>query len=235
MVRGSTWPPLACRAVAGRGQHRPDDVVIAGAPAQVALQGGPDLCLRGRGVLRQQRDRRHDHARGAESALQPVLSPERTLNRMHLVRAEHGLQCGFCTPGMIMATVSLLDRAGTAGAGIAANIGRGEAGHVAQEVHEQGAIRDVGRNLAAVHGHGDLHWLPLASLIAAQTRSGVAGMSMWRTPRWLTASMTAFCAAGAAPIVPASPIPLAPSGLMPVGVSLASSSKLGSSAAVIVA
>jgi aerobic carbon-monoxide dehydrogenase small subunit len=31
---------------------------------------------------------------------------------MHLVqrafRAEHGLQCGFCTPGMVMATVSLL-------------------------------------------------------------------------------------------------------------------------------
>jgi aerobic carbon-monoxide dehydrogenase small subunit len=24
-------------------------------------------------------------------------------------RAEHGLQCGFCTPGMVMATVSLLD------------------------------------------------------------------------------------------------------------------------------
>src|SRR6266496_3338247 len=166
MVRGSTWPPLACRAVAGRGQHRPDDVVIAGAPAQVALQGGPDLCLRGRGVLRQQRDRRHDHARGAESALQPVLSPERTLNRMHLVRA---------------------------------------------------GGQSLGR-----------HYL-------GPVRLGGAGMSMWRTPRWLTASMTAFCAAGAAPIVPASPIPLAPSGLMPVGVSLASSSKLGSSAAVIVA
>jgi carbon-monoxide dehydrogenase small subunit len=24
-------------------------------------------------------------------------------------RAEHGLQCGFCTPGMVIATVSLLD------------------------------------------------------------------------------------------------------------------------------
>jgi carbon-monoxide dehydrogenase small subunit len=24
-------------------------------------------------------------------------------------RAEHGLQCGFCTPGMVMATVGLLD------------------------------------------------------------------------------------------------------------------------------
>jgi len=23
-------------------------------------------------------------------------------------RAEHGLQCGFCTPGMVMASVSLL-------------------------------------------------------------------------------------------------------------------------------
>jgi hypothetical protein len=54
-------------------------------------------------------------------------------------------------------------------------------------------------------------------------------MSMWRTPRWLTASMTAFWVAGAAPMVPASPMPLAPSGLMSVGVSLGSSSKLGSS------
>jgi len=24
-------------------------------------------------------------------------------------QAEHGLQCGFCTPGMVMAAVSLLD------------------------------------------------------------------------------------------------------------------------------
>jgi hypothetical protein len=40
---------------------------------------------------------------------------------------------------------------------------------------------------------------------------------------------------GVAPIVPASPMPVAPSGLTPVGVSLESSSKLGSSAAVIVA
>jgi len=60
-------------------------------------------------------------------------------------------------------------------------------------------------------------------------------MSMWRTPRWLTASMTEFCTAGVAPIVPASPIPLTPSGLIGVGVSLSSSSKLGSSVALIAA
>ena len=75
----------------------------------------------------------------------------------------------------------------------------------------------------------------LCSLIAVQTRSGVVGMSMCRTPRCATASMTAFCTAGVAPIVPASPMPLTPSGFSVVGVSLATSSKLGSSAAVMAA
>jgi hypothetical protein len=50
-------------------------------------------------------------------------------------------------------------------------------------------------------------------------------------PRWETASITAFCTAGVAPIVPASPMPLAPSGLSGVGVSVECTSKLGSSAA----
>ena len=36
---------------------------------------------------------------GADGALHPVQAA---------FRAEHGLQCGFCTPGMVMACVSLL-------------------------------------------------------------------------------------------------------------------------------
>ena len=52
-----------------------------------------------------------------------------------------------------------------------------------------------------------------ASRMARHTRSGVHGMSMWRTPRWLSASTTAFCTAGVEPMVPDSPMPLAPSGL----------------------
>src|SRR5215470_3251449 len=60
---------------------------------------------------------------------------------------------------------------------------------------------------AAVDGHRGLQLRLRASLIAAQTRSGVVGMSMWRTPSWLTVA----------------------------GVSLVSSSKLGSSVAVIAA
>src|SRR5215831_20560985 len=59
-----------------------------------------------------------------------------------------------------------------------------------------------------------------ASWIAFQTRSGVIGMSMWRIPRWATASTTAFCTAGVAPIVPDSPMPLAPSGLWGLGVTV---------------
>jgi hypothetical protein len=71
-----------------------------------------------------------------------------------------------------------------------------------------------------------------AAETARQTRSGEAGMSRCRTPRWASASITAFCTAGIAPIVPASPMPLAPSGFIGVGVSVLAVSKLGSSAAL---
>ncbi len=56
-------------------------------------------------------------------------------------------------------------------------------------------------------------------------------MSTWRTPRWASASTTAFCTAGVEPIVPDSPIPLAPNGLYEVGVSIGTTSKLGNSVA----
>ncbi len=55
-------------------------------------------------------------------------------------------------------------------------------------------------------------------------------MPMCRTPRWLSASTTAFCTAGVAPIVPASPMPFAPSGSWLVGVAMSASAVLGSSA-----
>ena len=47
--------------------------------------------------------------------------------------------------------------------------------------------------------------------------------------------MTALCTAGVSPIVPASPMPLTPSAFTLVGVSMTTSSKDGSSAAVIAA
>jgi carbon-monoxide dehydrogenase small subunit len=37
-----------------------------------------------------------------------AVSPDEMHPVQRAFRAEHGLQCGFCTPGMVMATVSLL-------------------------------------------------------------------------------------------------------------------------------
>ena len=47
--------------------------------------------------------------------------------------------------------------------------------------------------------------------MACQTRAGCSGISRWWIPRPLTASTTALTTAGVAAIVPASPMPLAPS------------------------
>jgi len=44
--------------------------------------------------------------------LSPLAGPDGSAGTLHPVqqafRAEHGLQCGFCTPGMVMASVALL-------------------------------------------------------------------------------------------------------------------------------
>ena len=68
--------------------------------------------------------------------------------------------------------------------------------------------------------------------MARQIRSGVAGRSIWRTPRWAKASMTAFWAAGGAPMVDDSAMPLNPSGLFGEGVSVRWQSNEGISAAL---
>ena len=75
--------------------------------------------------------------------------------------------------------------------------------------------------------HGDARACDSASRMALQTRSGVHGMSRCRTPRWLRASTTAFCTAGVEPTVADSPMPLAPSGLSGVGVSVFASLERG--------
>ena len=55
---------------------------------------------------------------------------------------------------------------------------------------------------------------------------------MWRTPRWRSASTTALWTAGVEPIDPDSPMPLAPSSLRWVGVSVLEASNVIVSAAV---
>ena len=78
--------PAARPAVARlRGvQHGFDDVVVAGAAAQVALEADPHLLLGGVRVLVEQVDALHDHPRRAEAALEAVALAEGLLHRVQL-------------------------------------------------------------------------------------------------------------------------------------------------------
>src|SRR5438128_9403676 len=64
-----------------------------------------------------------------------------------------------------------------------------------------------------------------------QIFSGVSGMSMVLIPSGARASRTALTMAGGAPIQPASPTPLAPSGLRGEGVSMMSVTEVGTCSA----
>src|SRR5579884_360717 len=68
-----------------------DDVDVAGAAAQVALDAALDLVFGGIGVGLQQVDGLHDHARRAEAALQAVLLPEALLHRVQPARRRQAL------------------------------------------------------------------------------------------------------------------------------------------------
>ena len=70
------------------------------------------------------------------------------------------------------------------------------------------------------------------SLRISHTRSGLIGISTCVTPRWDSASTTAFAIAGGAPTVADSPTPFAPSGWCGDGVTVCAVSQAGVSTAV---
>ena len=67
--------------------------------------------------------------------------------------------------------------------------------------------------------------------MAAHTRIGDAGMATSVTPSGRSASTIALMTAGVDPIVPASPMPFTPSGLVGLGVTVWSMTMAGTSAA----
>src|SRR5262245_39370300 len=71
-----------------------------------------------------------------------------------------------------------------------------------------------------------------ASCMSRQIFSGLKGISRCVTPNGARASMMAFATAGPAPMVPASPQPLAPRGLTGVGVTVRSVSRVGTMGAL---
>ncbi len=62
--------------------------------------------------------------------------------------------------------------------------------------------------------------LPCAACIASHSFGAVYGISIWSMPRGASASITALATAGGAPLQPASPTPLTPSGWNGFGVTV---------------
>src|SRR5690606_6578340 len=108
-------------------------------------------------------------------------------------------------------------------------VGRDPVDAVVREGREHGLdVPLVLRAEMRFHQFQGVHWHPPyptgptgpddpADVIAAQTRSGVSGMSRCSTPTWRSASMAALTTAGVEPMAPLSPIPLTPMGLTGVG------------------
>src|SRR5215468_4857055 len=141
-----------------------DDLVVAGAPAQVPRDPVADLGLGRVRVPRQQRARAHQHAGRAEPALQAVALPEPLLQRMQRAAGGEALD------GLDRRAVGLdrehgaaldrlaveADRARAAARGVAADVRAGQAERLADEVDEQQAGLDRAGLLLAVDRDGDL-------------------------------------------------------------------------------
>ena len=140
-----------------------DDVLIAGAAAEVAGDAVANLLLARRRIVLQQVDRRHDHARRAVAALQAVLFPEALLHRMQLAfrrqpfDRHHRRAVGLHREDRARLRAAAVDEHGAraALAGVAADMRAGEIEMFAQEVHEQRARFDVRFAHLAVDGNGD--------------------------------------------------------------------------------
>src|SRR6266540_2426611 len=172
-------PPSARRA-RGRllGSHglsrrldRLHDVHVAGAPADVAGDGPPNLLLGGLRISIEQRSARQHHGWGAEPALETVFLLERALDRMELPVLRQPLHGGDrAAVGLnpehragLHRNAVQKHRAGAAVRGVAAHVRAGEPEDVPDEMNQEQAGLDVGRSLRSVDGHGDLHVAPYRS------------------------------------------------------------------------
>src|SRR5918995_3459135 len=158
---------LLCRNGGGRAlahgpgglADRQHDVVVARAAAEVALDRVPNLLV-GRIVgPAQQVGGGHDHAGGAEPALEPVLLPERALERVKVVGVTQALDgrhaAAVCLRGEHRAALHgsavEVDRACAALAGVAPDVGAGQAQVLAQHLDQQPSRLDVHLPAYAVH------------------------------------------------------------------------------------
>src|SRR5207248_4104622 len=143
--------------------HRLDDVVVARAAADVALEAVADLLLGGLRVLVEQRAGGDDHPRRAEAALQAVLVPESLLDGMELAGLGDALDGGDLPAlelhGEERAALDGLavdeHRARSALARVAADVRARQTQHIAQEMHEEEPWLDLASEVGPVDVDAD--------------------------------------------------------------------------------
>ena len=146
--------------------HGFDDVLVASAAADIALQQGADVVRVGLGVVLAQIDCAHHHAGGAKTALQPVAFLESRLHRVH-----GAVGSGQPFNGGDLRTICLGrqhiagfdgspihdDGTGAALGGVAAHMGAGEFELLTQHLHQQGVGRNLKRRRLAVNLELNMH------------------------------------------------------------------------------
>src|SRR2546423_6624962 len=164
--------------------HRADDLVVSGAPAQIAGQPVADLGLRGVGLLLEQRLAGHEKARRADAALERGIFQEALLQRMQRLALGHALDRLDPAPADLAAKDEARadqpaverDAAGATVARATAFLAAGQMERVAQDV-EQCLLRlaeeldrvPVHRRLDVVLGHQTV--LARSSAIKAARRA----------------------------------------------------------------
>src|SRR5437899_11440440 len=150
--------------VLGCGLDGLDDVRVPGAAAEVAADGLADLRLGGILVAGEQGAARDHHPRRAVAALQPVVLPERLLDRVQLsvlLQAFHrGDLRALGLDGEDRARLHRIaveqHRAGAAVRGVAADVRAGQAQVLAEQVDEQQPRLDLHAVRSAVDGQLDV-------------------------------------------------------------------------------
>src|SRR5213596_75823 len=150
-----TRAPIPLRAWGGGGggatgeSHGRDDVLVTGAAAQIPGQRLADLALVRIGMLAQERHERHEDARRAEAALQPVGLAERGLERMQRIAPPRAVRQPLDRRDVVPIRLDGEHQAGAhrlavqqhgtgaAHAVLASNVRAGETQLVAQEVGEE--------------------------------------------------------------------------------------------------
>src|SRR5579884_838444 len=135
-----------------------DDVLVAGAATEVAVQRLSNLRLVGTPIALEQVDRRHDHSRRAIPALQAVLLDESLLDRMKRSIARQSLDGGEGgaveldgKEGARLCRSSIdEDHTGAALAGVTPDMRAGQLQVVAEEVAQQQARLHVSLHPAAI-------------------------------------------------------------------------------------